>query len=348
MSISTDRKPSAAAWMAWRKRRSSNYYCVNKPTALGLGDFLACTRKPLCGSNDMMISVIIPHLNQPKGLEACLCSLDAQSLSRDQFEVVVVDNGSATPPAEMVARHPNVRLLREARPGPGPARNTGVGAAVGDVLAFIDADCRAHSNWLQSLLETLQSSPPCTILGGDVRIWHPGSGALDAIAAYESVFGYRFKLYIERQGYSGTGNLGMFRRDFDAIGPFGGIDVAEDVEWGHRARAAGFRFRYVPEMVVFHPARGSLRELYVKWDRQIMHSRNMAEGTRAWRLHWVVKALLLLASPAASAVTALTSDRVQGLSTRGKAIAVLCAVPAHRAKMMLSLLRARGTVIWNR
>ena len=294
----------------------------------------------------MMISVIIPHLNQPEGLAACLCSLDAQSFSSDQFEVVVVDNGSATPPAEVVARHRNARLLREARPGPGPARNTGVGAAAGDILAFIDADCRAHSNWLQSLLETLQASPPGTILGGDVRILHPGNGALDAIAAYESVFAYQFKFYIERQGYSGTGNLAMFRRDFDAIGPFGGIDVAEDMEWGQRACAAGFRFCYVPEMIVFHPARASLQELYVKWDRQIVHYRNMAEGTRAWRLRWLVKALLLLVSPAASAVTALTSDKIQGLTTRGKAIAVLCAVRTYRAKTMLSMLRARGTVIW--
>ena len=39
----------------------------------------------------------------------------------------------------------------------------------------------------------------------------------------------------------GTGNLAMFRRDFEAIGPFAGIDVAEDMEWGQRARAAGFR-----------------------------------------------------------------------------------------------------------
>ncbi len=295
-----------------------------------------------------MISVIIPHLNQPEGLEACLCSLDAQSLSRDQFEVVVVDNGSATPPAEVVARHSNVRLLREIRPGPGPARNAGVRATAGNVLAFIDADCRAHSNWLQSLLETLHASPPGTILGGDVRIWHSGSGALDAIAAYESVFAYRFKFYIERQGYSGTGNLAMFRRDFDAIGPFGGIDVAEDMEWGQRARAAGFRFRYVPEMVVFHPARASLQELYVKWDRQIMHYRNMAEGERAWRLRWLVKALLLLASPAVSAATVLTSDRIQGLTTRGKAIAVLCAVRTHRAKTMLSMLRTGKSVAWNR
>jgi GT2 family glycosyltransferase len=295
-----------------------------------------------------MISVIVPHLNQSDSLEACLRSLEAQSLCRDLFEILVVDNGSATAPAEMVARHRGVRLLHEAEPGPGPARNTGVAASAGEILAFIDADCRAHPDWLRNLLQAMHNSPPNTILGGDVRIWRSESDALDAIAAYESVFAYRFKLYIERHGYSGTGNLAMLRRDFDATGPFAGVDVAEDMEWGQRARSAGFRFRYIPEMVVYHPARSSLQELYAKWDRQIMHYRNMAEGTRAWRLRWLAQALLVLASPAPSAVTVLTSDRIQGLTTRGKAIAVLCAVRTHRALTMLAMLRTRRKVVWNR
>ena len=216
------------------------------------------------------------------------------------------------------------------------------------ILAFIDADCRAHPDWLHSLLQALRSSPPKTVLGGDVRIWDSGSGTLDAIAAYESVFAYRFKLYIEQHGYSGTGNLAMFRRDFEATGPFAGIDVAEDMEWGQRARAAGLRFRYVPEMIVFHPARSSLRELYTKWDRQITHYRNMAEGTPGWRLRWLAQALLVLASPIIGAVTVLTSDRIHGLVTRCKAIGVLCAVRIHRAMTMLALLRTGRTVIWNR
>src|SRR4051794_8901034 len=98
-----------------------------------------------------MISVIIPHLNQPDALEACLRSLDAQTLARDAFEIIVVDNGSATPPMDVVAGHPGVRLQHESRPGPGPARNAGVAAANGEILAFIDADCRAHQDWLSSV-----------------------------------------------------------------------------------------------------------------------------------------------------------------------------------------------------
>lgn len=295
-----------------------------------------------------MISVIIPHLNQLDSLDACLASLDGQILARDAFEITVVDNGSTILPTAIVARYPGVRLLHETKPGPGPARNTGVAGGNGEVLAFIDADCRAHPDWLSSILRSLHSLPPGTVLGGDVRIWQGGNAHLDAIAAYESVFAYRFKLYIERHGYCGTGNMALRRQDFEFVGPFAGINVAEDMEWGQRARRTGLRFRYIPEMIVFHPARTSLQELYVKWDRQIMHYRNMAEGTPAWRLRWIAQALLVLASPAPSIITVVRSDRLHGIAARTKAIAVMCAVRLHRAMTMLSLLRNRQAVAWNR
>jgi glycosyltransferase involved in cell wall biosynthesis len=295
-----------------------------------------------------MISVIIPHLNQPDGLEACLRSLEAQSLDRSLFEIIVVDNGSAVAPHEVVARYPSARLLRESLPGPGPARNTGTRSATGEVFAFIDADCRAHPDWLRTALQVLHSLPSRTILGGDVRIWRNNDGEVTAIEAYESVFAYRFKLYIEQHGFSGTGNLVMFREDFETIGPFAGIDVAEDMEWGQRACSAGFRFRYVPEMIVFHPARRSLEELYAKWDRQIQHYLNMAQDKPAWRFRWIARALLILGSPVVDSATVFSSDRIQGMSARLKAIMVLCKIRAHRAFKMLSLLHAGEAIVWNR
>lgn len=294
------------------------------------------------------VSVIVPHLNQPSALKTCLASLEAQSIPRDSFEIIVVDNGSVTLPTDVIAQYRDVRLLREVRPGPGPARNTGVAAGSGGVLAFIDADCRAHPDWLSSVWQSLHSLPPGTVLGGDVRIWRDAKPDLDAIAAYESVFAYRFKLYIERDGYCGTGNMAMFRRDFDSVGPFAGIDVAEDMEWGERAKRVGLQFQYVPEMIVFHPARSSLQELYLKWDRHILHYRNMADGKPAWRLRWIAQALLVLASPAPGIITILTSDRLHGTGARIKAIAVMCAVRMHRVITMLSLLRNRRAIAWNR
>jgi glycosyltransferase involved in cell wall biosynthesis len=295
-----------------------------------------------------LVSVVIPHLNQREALETCLLSLDAQSLDRSLFEIIVVDNGSTSVPEDLVAKHPGTRLLRELQPGPGPARNSGTQSAVGDIFAFIDADCRAHPDWLRNALDVLCSSPEATILGGDVRIWHENGETFTAIEAYESVFGYRFKLYIEHHGYCGTGNLVVRRADFEKIGPFAGIQFAEDVEWGQRASAAGFRFRYVPEMIVFHPARRSLQELYAKWDRHIQHAVNLARGTPAWKIRWVARAAAILASPMFDFAKVLASNRIHGGSARLKAILVLCAIRTHRARKMLTLLRTGNLVVWNR
>lgn len=294
-----------------------------------------------------VISVVIPHLNQPESLEACLSSLEAQSLARCFFEIIVVDNGSVHIPRDIVANHSGTRLLRELQPGPGPARNFGVRASTGDIIAFIDADCRAHRDWLRTALQAIRSSPDGTILGGDVRIWRSRGNTSTAIEAYESVFGYRFKLFIERHGYCGTGNLVVRRTDYDKAGPFAGIDIAEDVEWGQRARSAGLRFRYVPEMVIFHPARRSLQELRVKWDRHTQHNLNMARGKRGWKIRWIARALAVLASPIVDSVRALSSDRIQGISARLKAISVLFAIRAYRASKMLSLLSESEGVVWN-
>jgi len=183
-----------------------------------------------------LISVIIPHLNQPDGLEACLGSLSSQTLERSAFEVIVVDNGSTSLPRAIVGRYPGTLLLQELKPGPGPARNRGAEAASADIFAFTDSDCRAHPDWLACALCTVQGAPQRTILGGDVRIWREPNTEITALEAYESVFAYRFKLYIEQLGFCGTGNLIVRKSDFDNVGPFRGIDVAEDIEWGQRAR----------------------------------------------------------------------------------------------------------------
>src|SRR5438067_13812182 len=115
------------------------------------------------------VSVIVPHLNQPEALAACLASLDAQALDGGRFEILVVDNGSTSSPLPIIQRHARARLLEETEPGPGLARNRGVREATGDVLAFIDADCRAHPDGLRNGLNGLREASPDTGPGGGGR-----------------------------------------------------------------------------------------------------------------------------------------------------------------------------------
>ena len=84
------------------------------------------------------ISVIIPHFENADGLKHCLEALGRQKCG-PPFEVVVVDNGSAAPSANLVAEA-GARLAHEAEPEPGPARNRGAGLARAPLLAFLDSD----------------------------------------------------------------------------------------------------------------------------------------------------------------------------------------------------------------
>jgi glycosyltransferase involved in cell wall biosynthesis len=191
----------------------------------------------------MLISVVIPHFNQEGHLLTCLERLQEQEGYSADVEIIVVDNGSTNLPDKIVAAFPGVQLLSETTPGPGPARNRGVVSARGDVLAFIDADCHADQRWL-SVIETAFSDPATQIIGGDVRVGYAIPGRPSFIEPYEAIYSYRNHEHIA-EGYSGTGNLAMRAEILRHVGPFAGIEVAEDQDWGLRAGTLGYQTHYV-------------------------------------------------------------------------------------------------------
>lgn len=298
---------------------------------------------------DARISVVIPHLNQPEHLARCLASLYAGDRLPD--EVFVVDNGSKDMPQAACAAYPGVTLLHEATPGPGPARNLGVAAAKGDIIAFIDADCLADPQWLAAV-DTAMANPKAQILGGDVRIALQDPNQINSLEAYESIYAYRMDRYIAREGFTGTGNLAVRRAVLAAVGPFGGLAVAEDRDWGQRATAMGYDLRYVPGMKVYHPARQSFAELALKWDRHTAHDFIAATAKPLGRLRFGIKTMIMGASPIAEIPRILISDRVAGISNKLSAFACLTQIRLYRAKIMMRLLLGgdpgRLSGAWNR
>jgi GT2 family glycosyltransferase len=293
-------------------------------------------------------SIIIPHLNQPDALIRCLTSLERQDFDGGAVEIIVVDNGSRQPLDDIARQFPNVRLLEQSEPGPGLARNVGVAVAAADILLFIDADCRAHPLWVRSAVAALNSSE---IVGGDVQIDIADPARLTALESYESVFAYRQSLYIAREGFSGTGNLAMTRRIFDAVGPFGGIGIAEDRDWGQRARGLGYITRYVPEMIVYHPARKSFDDLAEKWRRHVAHDLAKHRSSGGSVLGWRLRAVAMIASIVPHGFSLLRSPRLSGLSNRVRGIGLLARVRIFRCTEMLRQARATGdgaASSWNR
>lgn len=293
------------------------------------------------------VSVIIPHLNTPEALARCLASVTAQTLDQGRAEIIVVDNGSRVPLDSVKAAFPAIAWLAEPEPGPGPARNRGIATAGATTLAFIDADCRAAPGWLQAAVDSVAKDPQRAVVGGDIRIDFADPARLTGIEAYEAVFGFRQKMYIEDKRFSVTANLAMARSVHAAVGPFAGIALAEDLDWGQRAHAAGYPTRYVPEMLVWHPARPTLQALEAKWKRHIRHDWNDFRGPR-WR--WQARAAAVLLSIPVEAPKLLLSDRLSGLGNRLRGIGVLAHIRLFRAAEMLRVMRATSddADYWNR
>lgn len=295
-------------------------------------------------------SVIIPHLNTPELLVKCLQAVASQRLDHGWFEIIVVDNGSRVPLDVIAASWPGVRFLVEREPGPGPARNLGVAHARGQVLAFVDADIRVAPDWLLRGVRAVERRPDQPV-GGDVRIDFVDPRRPTGLEAFEAVFSFRQKMYIRRRGFSGTGNLMVMRELWHKVGPFGPIGTAEDSDWGLRARALGHPTRYVPRMIVFHPARQSLEELLARWQRMIGHNWHMHRDAGRPRWLWQARAWAVLVSGLAHVPKLLLSSRVPTIPGRLRGVGVLMAIRWHRFVAMRRIVRsddASAVLQWNR
>ncbi len=226
------------------------------------------------------MTVVVCTRNGERTLAATLSHLQRQSLDGSRYEIVVVDDGSTDRTAE-VARSHDARVVRLGRPeGLAAARNAGVSASRGAVIAFTDADCEPAESWLEALLSCFSDArlegvggrvlPACS--NGFLRRYLQARNPLTPLPAEllrSAGLGYRLALYLRSvvrpapeplagaQLYSPVGANMAFRKD--SIVSLGGFDPAltfgfeeEDLcRRGHR-RARGLRLRYEPAAVVVH------------------------------------------------------------------------------------------------
>ncbi len=114
----------------------------------------------------LAVSVVVATRDRADRLPALLGALAAQTLPRERFEVVVVDDGSADATSAALADGAVEIALRHARPrGPAAARNTGWRAASGPIVAFTDDDCRPEPEWLAAGLAAAAAAPGALIQG---------------------------------------------------------------------------------------------------------------------------------------------------------------------------------------
>ena len=114
-----------------------------------------------------MISVIIPCYNQAHFLYEVIESVLAQT--HHDFEIIVVDDGSTDSTAEVAARYPDVRYVRQPNRGVATARNTGLRESKGEYLVFLDADDHLLPAALEIGLNSLKAHPECAFVFGNCR-----------------------------------------------------------------------------------------------------------------------------------------------------------------------------------
>jgi len=282
------------------------------------------------------VSVVVPHYRDLAGLDRCLAAIEAQAYPKDRFEVVVADN--ATPEgAEVVAAaiRGRARLVVVTDRGAGPARNGGVAASRHPILAFTDSDCVPEPQWLASGVAALDRFE---VVGGRVKVLVADPARMTPEEAFESVFAFDFKTYIEKKGFTGAGNLFCSRATFDRVGGFR-VGMSEDVEWSRRATASGARLGYAPQAAVGHPARSNWEDLRGKWKRLNRETFTLMAGQRNQRGRWLARSLLLPASAVAHTPRVLLSRELPGWPQKLAALGVLYRLRLWRMFDAIEILR---------
>lgn len=210
-----------------------------------------------------LISVIIPTYNRPSPLQACLTALAASSYPREQFEVVVVDDGGSMPLQEIIERASadlQVRISRQERAGPAAARNAGAALARGELLVFTDDDCLPEPGWLAALARRADELPGYLIGGATINalVDNAFSAASQHLISY--LYDYSMKQAASR-GWSpffASNNLAVPVDGFHEVGGFdAGFPLAagEDRDFCDRWSAQGLPMAFAPDARIRHAHR---------------------------------------------------------------------------------------------
>ena len=207
------------------------------------------------------VSVVTPVYNAAATIEACLQSLLALDYPRDRREIIVVDNGSSDETAAIVQRYP-VQLLHElTRPSSYAARNRGIRASRGELIAFTDADCIAERGWLTHLVEGY-ADESVGAFAGSVLAHHPTT-LLERFAEQHRVVSQEISMVCTFLPYAVTANAAYRREVLQVLGGFDDQFISggdSDLSW-RLQRVCGKRIRFNRSAIVYHRHRTTLRGL---------------------------------------------------------------------------------------
>ena len=207
-----------------------------------------------------VVSVVVPVLNGAATIDQCLRSIVGLDFPAAQLEVIVVDNGSTDSTRELLERYRDrIRILSATTRGPAAARNAGVRAARGRLIAFTDADCVVDPSWLRHLLPPLENHA-VGIVGGTILATRP----CNRIELFgEKIHDHRLAIEELVPPYAITMNWASRRTVLMETGLFDeALLRGEDGDLAYRVQQAGYRLVLCPKALVFHKNESTLAGLF--------------------------------------------------------------------------------------
>lgn len=198
-----------------------------------------------------MISVIIATYNAERTLPYTLRALQNQTVPRELYEVIVVDDAS-TDDTAAVAREFGVRYRIQNKEGPAAARNLGVRAARGEIILFTDADCIPKEDWLEKMVKPFEDPQVAGVMGRYL------TKQKEYCARFTQLeFEERFRILKDFESIDLVPSFAAaFRRSvFEAVGGFNAhypLANNEDVELSYKIASQGYRMVYVDDAIVYH------------------------------------------------------------------------------------------------
>jgi cellulose synthase/poly-beta-1,6-N-acetylglucosamine synthase-like glycosyltransferase len=199
---------------------------------------------------DPAVSIVVPVRNAERTVHDCIASLLRLDYPATRREIIAVDNGSSDASPAIIRGLPVTRVM-ESRRGPSWARNAGIGASGGEIIAFTDADCVVTAQWLRELVAGFRDDDGAWAVAGEILPFAPQTHAERYMARRQS----RWQAAALRapRPYMVTANVAFRRQTFDHIGRFDArFPIGQDQDLGWRFFSAGLRCRYAPAAVVLH------------------------------------------------------------------------------------------------
>jgi glycosyltransferase involved in cell wall biosynthesis len=209
------------------------------------------------------VSVVVALYNAQKTLDECLSSL--AKLDYPDYEVIVVNDGSTDGSQAIIDRYP-FRSITCANGGISAARNMGLAAAMGEIVAYIDSDAFADPDWLRCLVRTFQKTKAAGVGGPNIV---PVSDSWVAKCVFRSPGGPTQVMLDDHAAEHIPGcNMAFWKWALDEIGGFDAIYTAagDDVDVCWRLLERGHGLGFSPSALVWHHRRPSVRAF---WRQQV-------------------------------------------------------------------------------